>query len=117
MYDLFDEFPTAEATYFEAASNSHDLAHWQPSHAVVFEAGRRVGFSKLRRRDTGAGKRAFTKIYQDVCKAWQRGERFKRVVIEAPSFGEKLTEQELLHRRVVGREKVCQLKDLLRGVT
>ncbi|RBO82600.1 hypothetical protein [Marinomonas aquiplantarum] len=117
MYDLFDEFPTPDAAYFEAANHAHDLAHWQPSHCAVFEAGRRVGFAKLRRRDTGAGKRAFTKIYQDVCKACLRGERFKRVVIEAPSFGEQLTEQELLQRRVIGRERVGQLKSLLRATT
>jgi hypothetical protein len=115
MNDLFDEFPTTDAAYFEAANNAHDLAYWKPSHATVYEAGRRVGFSKLRRRDTGAGKRAFTKSYREVCKAWLRGERFKRDVIEAPKFGEMISESELLHRRVIGRERVNQLREALRS--
>jgi hypothetical protein len=115
MNDLFDEFPATDAAYFEAANNAHDLAHWKPSHATVYEAGRRVGCSKLRRRDTGAGKRAFAKSYSEVCKAWLRGERFKRDVIEAPKFGETISESELLHRRVIGRERVNQLREALRS--
>ena len=115
MYDLFDEFPAADAAYFEAANNAHDLAHWKPSHDTVYEAGRRVGFSKLRRRDTGAGQRAFAKVYKDVCKAWMRGERFKRDVIQPKQYGEKISESELLRRRVFGREKVNQLREALRS--
>jgi len=115
MNDLFDEFPATDAAYFEAANHAHDLASWKPSHDTVYEAGRRVGFSKLRRRDTGAGKRAFAKVFKDVCSAWQRGERFKREVFEAPKFGEKISESELLHRRVVGRECVNQLRAILGG--
>ena len=115
MNDLFDEFPTTDAAYFEAINHAHDLAHWKPSHDTVYEAGRRVGFSKLRRRDTGGGKRAFAKAYKDVCRAWLRGERFKRDVIEAPKFGEKISESELLRRRVIGRERVNQLREALRN--
>ena len=115
MYDLFDDFPATDAAYFEAANNAHDLAHWNPSHDAVYEAGRRVGFSKLRRRDTGAGKRAFTKVYKDVCKAWMRGERFKRDVIQPEQYGEKISESERIRRRVIGREKVNQLREALRG--
>ncbi|WP_137169373.1 hypothetical protein [Marinomonas sp. FW-1] len=115
MYDLFDEFPAADAAYFEAANNAHDLAHWKPTHDAVYEAGRRVGFSKLRRRDIGAGKRAFGKVYKDVCKAWLRGERFKRDVIQPKQYGEKISESELLRRRVFGREKVNQLREALRS--
>lgn len=115
MYDLFDEFPTTDAAYFEAANNAHDLAHWKPTHDVVYEAGKRVGFSQLRRRDTGAGKRAFAKAYKEVCKAWLRGERFKRDMIQPKQYGEKINESELIRRRVIGREKVNQLREALRG--
>lgn len=110
--DLFNEFPAAADAYFEAANNAHDVASWKPSHAVVMEAARRVGFQALRRRDTGAGKRAFGKHYKDVCKAYLRGERFKPVVIDKPKI-ERLSERELLTRRVVGRQRVGDLKALL----
>ncbi len=115
MYDLFDEFPSVDTAYFEAANHAHDLASWKPSHDAVYEAGRRVGFSKLRRRDTGAGKRAFAKVYKEVRRAWLRGERFKRDVIEAPKYGEIISESELLNRRVIGRERVNQLREVLRN--
>lgn len=115
MNDLFDEFPTTEAAYLEAANYAHDLAHWKPSHSVIYEAGKRAGFSKLRRRDTGGGERAFAKTYKAVCLAWQRGERFKRDVIEPQKCGEKISEQELLNRRVIGRERVNQLREALRN--
>lgn len=115
MYDLFDEFPATDAAYFEAANNAHDLANWKPTHDAVYEAGRRVGFSKLRRRDTGAGKQAFAKAYKGVCKAWLRGERFKRDVIQPKQCGEKINESELIRRRVIGREKVNQLREALRS--
>jgi hypothetical protein len=81
----------------------------------VYEAGKRVGFSKLRRRDTGAGKRAFAKVYKDVCKAWMRGERFKRDVIEPKQYGEKISESERIRRRVIGRPMVGQLREILRS--
>ena len=110
--DLFNEFPSAADAYFEAANNAHDVASWKPSHAVVMEAARRVGFQALRRRDTGAGKRAFGKHYNEVCKAYLRGERFKPVVIDKPKV-ERLSERELLNRRVVGRKRVGDLKALL----
>ncbi len=115
MHDLIDEFPTTDAAYFEAANNAHDLAHWKPSHDTVYEAGKRVGFSKLRRRDTGAGQGAFARVYKDVCKAWLRGERFKRDVIEPQENGEKISQRELLRRRMIGRERVNQLREALRG--
>lgn len=112
--DLFNEFPKVADAYFEAANNAHDVASWKPSHAVVMEAARRVGFQALRRRDTGAGKRAFGKHYNEVCKAFARGERFKPVVIDKPK-AERLSERELLKRRVVGRARVSDLKQLLRS--
>ncbi|WP_100637248.1 hypothetical protein [Marinomonas sp. ef1] len=115
MYDLFDDFPATDAAYFEAANNAHDLAHWKPTHDAVYEAGRRVGFSKLRRRDIGAGKRAFANAYKDVCKAWLRGERFKRDEIKPQQHGEKISESDLLHRRVFGRAMVGQLREILRS--
>lgn len=110
--DLFNEFPTVADAYFEAANNAHDVASWKPAHAVVMEAARRVGFQALRRRDTGAGKRAFGKHYNEVCKAFLRGERFKPVVIEKPKL-ERLNEQELLRRRVIGRSRIGDLRTLL----
>ncbi|MBJ7539870.1 hypothetical protein [Marinomonas transparens] len=112
--DLFNDFPTVADAYFEAANSAHDVASWRPSHAVVMEAARRVGFQALRRRDTGAGKRAFGKHYNEVCRAWTRGERFKPVVIDKPKI-ERLSEQELLKRRVLWREKTGLLKDILEG--
>ncbi|WP_111639965.1 hypothetical protein [Marinomonas shanghaiensis] len=111
--DLFNEFPAAADAYFEAANNAHDVASWKPSHPVVMEAARRVGFQALRRRDTGAGKRAFGKHYNDVCKAYLRGERFKPVIIDKPKFAEKLSEHELHQRKMVGRQRVGDLKALL----
>lgn len=113
MGDLFDQFPEVDAAYSEAANNAHDIASWEPSHLVVMEAARRVGFQALRRRDTGAGKRAFSKHYSQVCKAWLRGERFKPVVIDKPKV-EKLSEQELYQRKMVGRARVGDLRQLLR---
>ena len=113
-HDLFDTFPTAEAAYIEAVNHCHDLASWKPSHEVVYETGRRVGFSKIRRRDTGGGKRSFLKVYGDVCKAYLRGERFRRDVVENPR-PERLSAQEVLRRRVVGREQIGRLKEALRG--
>ncbi len=110
--DLFNDFPTVGAAYTEAANHSHDVASWKPSHIVVMEAARRVGFQALRRRDTGAGKRAFGKHYSDVCKAYLRGERFKPVIIDKPKT-EKLSEQEALNRKVIGRQRVGDLKELL----
>ncbi|MBJ7555415.1 hypothetical protein [Marinomonas spartinae] len=113
--DLFNEFPTMAEAYLEAANHAHDVGSWKPSHSVVMEAARRVGFQALRRRDTGAGKRAFGKHYNEVCKAYLRGERFKPVMIDKPKFAEKLSEHELLERRVIGRARVSDLKQLLRG--
>jgi hypothetical protein len=110
--DLFNEFPTMTDAYFEAANNAHDVASWKPAHAVVMEAARRVGFQALRRRDTGAGKRAFGKHYNEVCKAFLRGERFKPVVIEKPKL-ERLSEHDLHQRKMVGRQRVGDLKALL----
>ncbi len=117
MTDLFDEFPSVDAAYHEAANNSHDVAHWKPSHDVVFEAARRVGFSALRRRDTGAGKRGFAKQYKEVCKAYSRGERFKRDVV-APKDAtgrEKLTDKEAFERKMIGRARLGELRQMLEG--
>ncbi|WCN13140.1 hypothetical protein GV054_09035 [Marinomonas mediterranea] len=115
MRDLFNEFPDTEAAYLEVANNAHDLARWKPSHEVLYEAGRRVGFSKIRRRDTGAGKRAFGKIYKEVCKAHMRGERFPRSVIEPQNTGEKLTASEVFTRRQIGRERIGDIRAILEG--
>lgn len=112
--DLFNEFPELADAYFEAANNAHDVASWKPSHAVVMEAARRVGFQALRRRDTGAGKRAFGKHYNEVCKAYLRGERFKPVVIDKPK-AERLSEREILNRRAAGPKNIGRLKDILEG--
>lgn len=112
--DLFNEFPKVADAYFEAANNAHDVASWKPSHAVVMETARRVGFQALRRRDIGAGKRAFGKHYNDVCKAYLRGERFKPVVIDKPKI-ERLSERELLNRRAAGPKNIGRLKDILEG--
>lgn len=111
--DLFNEFPSSADAYREAANNAHDVASWKPSHIVVMEAARRVGFRALRRRDTGAGKQAFGKHYSAVCKAYARGERFKPVIIDKPKT-ERLSEHELLQRKMVGRARVGDLKQLLR---
>ncbi|QUX96554.1 hypothetical protein C0J08_14620 [Marinomonas sp. CT5] len=112
--DLFNEFPKVANAYFEAANNAHDVASWKPSHSVVMEAARRVGFQALRRRDTGAGKRAFGKHYNEVCKAFARGERFV-----VPEFTEtkieRLSERELLNRRAAGPKNIGRLKDILEG--
>lgn len=110
--DLFNEFPAVADAYFEAANNAHDVANWKPSHAVVMEAARRVGFQALRRRDTGAGKRAFGKHYSVVCKSYLRGERFKPVIIDKPKM-ERLSQHELHQRKMVGRQRVGDLKALL----
>jgi hypothetical protein len=112
--DLFNEFPKENDAYTEAANNAHDVGSWKPSHAVVMETARRVGFQALRRRDTGAGKRGFGKHYRDVCKAYLRGERFKPVVIDKPKL-ERLSERELHQRKMVGRSRVGDLKALLGG--
>lgn len=112
--DLFNEFPKPIEAYIEAANNAHDVANWKPSHTVVMEAARLVGFQALRRRDTGAGQRGFAKHYKDVCKAYLRGERFKPVVIEKPKFAEKLNDHELQQRRMIGRNRVGQLRGMLR---
>lgn len=118
MSDLFDEFPSTDTAYYEAASNSHDIAHWKPSHDVVFEAARRVGFSALRRRDTGAGKRGFAKHYKEVCKAYLRGERFKRDVVvprDTATGCEKLSETEVFERKMMGRARIGELRQMLEG--
>lgn len=112
--DLFNEFPKVADAYFEAANHAHDVASWKPSHAVVMETARRVGFQALRRRDTGAGKRAFGKHYSEVCKAYLRGERFKAPEIAKVKI-ERLSERELHQRKMVGRARVSDLKQLLGG--
>lgn len=118
MNDLLNEFPSTEDAYFEAANNAHDVARWKPSHDVIYEAAKRVGFHALRRRDTGAGKRGFARHYKEVCKAYLRGERFKRDVI-APRDGstgrEKLSETEVFERKMMGRARVAELKEMLRS--
>ena len=115
MQDLFEDFPTAEAAYIEAANNAHDLTHWAPSHDAVYEAGRRVGFYKLRRRDIGAGKQAFARVYKEVCKAWLRGERFKREVIPPrhETGRERLSKDEVHARAMLGRKNINELRALL----
>ena len=117
MQDLFENFPSAESAYIEATGNTHDLAHWKPSHDVVYETGRRVGFYKLRRRDIGAGKQAFARIYKDVCKAWLRGERFKREVIPPrnETGRERLSKFEVHARAMLGRKNINELRALLEG--
>lgn len=112
MKDLLNEFPSVKDAYLEAANNAHDVASWKPSHAVVMEAARLVGFQSLRRRDTGAGQRGFAKHYKEVCKAYLRGERFKPVIIEKPKI-ERLSDHELHQRKMVGRQRVGDLKALL----
>lgn len=115
MQDLFDDLPTAETAYREAASHAHDLASWKPSHPVVYEAGRRIGFYKLRRRDTGGGKRAFEREFKKVCDAWRRGERFRREVIEPRIITgrERLSEQEKAQRQMIGQVRILELKAML----
>ena len=113
MNDLLNEFPSVSDAYLEAANNAHDISIWKPSHSVIMEAARRVGFQALRRRDTGAGKRAFGRHYNEVCKAYLRGERFKPVVIDKPKT-EQLSEHELHQRKMIGRARVGDLRQLLR---
>ena len=113
MEDLFETFPDAEAAYLEAVNHCHDLTNWEPSHDVIFETGRRVTWGKLRRSDTGAGKRAFIKIYKDVCKAYVRGERFrafKPEVREVPRIARLRPEE-----RAANSNRIAEIKAVLGG--
>lgn len=113
MEDLFETFPNAEAAYLEAVNHCHDLTNWKPSHGVVFETGRRVNWSKLRRSDTGAGKRAYIRMYKDVCKAWLRGERFRML---KPEVKEVLRLTRLRpEERAANSSRIAEIKAVLGG--
>lgn len=115
MQDLIDDLPTVEDAYREATNHAHDLANWKPSHPVVYEAGRRIGFYKLRRRDVGGGKQAYAREFKKVCDAWRRGERFNRAVIELEQTTgrERLSEAEKAHLQQIGQVRIRELKAML----
>lgn len=114
MNDLFESYPSAEAAYLEAINHCHDLSGWRPSHVVVFEAGRRVNWNKLRRLASGCIKRAYIKQYEDVCKAYTRGERFMPITKNLSKRSERLSDLDLRSLRLVGLNRVNELKQLLR---
>lgn len=106
--------PSPDGAYFETKRNCHDLAEWEPSHAIVALAGKHVGFHQILNSDNEKHfKTEYIRFFCELISRVLAGETFIYTKLEKPVAIEekKLTPEEITRNRA----KLSELIDSIPG--